>query len=166
MTGIEWDSTPAPGSSPAAGTAANDFLAGLTEGPGSSAAADKRTNAGTTLKTVAQNGSFAVNEEGFNAYIKACDFFLAGYNRMQKDLILLTQEAEMGSSTYAKTVAKFNTTVAEGIPEASMLPNLEKMNDAVTTARQALEIARKNYRESDHANSVTFSQLAKNLDDK
>lgn len=35
MTEIVWDQKSSAGSSPAAGTAGNDFLAGLTEGPGS-----------------------------------------------------------------------------------------------------------------------------------
>ncbi|MFD2466724.1 hypothetical protein [Amycolatopsis silviterrae] len=162
MSGIEVNSEPLSGGSPAADTAGNAFLAGLTEGPGSHEAAEKMRDAGHTLKTLAQNGSFAVNEAGFNAYMKACNFFLDGYKTMIHDLTLLTEFAEMGSSPYATLVAGFNVEVAAGGGEA-MLPNLVLMRDAVETARDALAIARKNYRETDHAHKKSFDQLNKKI---
>ncbi|GAA3538728.1 hypothetical protein GCM10022222_22890 [Amycolatopsis ultiminotia] len=162
MTGIEWDS---PNSVPhdSAADAGNDLLAGLTEGPGSHEAAEKMRNAGNTLKNLAQNGAFAINDEGFQAYTKACDFFIDGYREMSSDLQLLTQKANMGSSEYARAVAEFNTTVADTNPEA-MLPNLKLMLDAVQAAREAMVIARKNYRESESENTVSFTELNKKLD--
>ncbi|MET9262826.1 hypothetical protein [Amycolatopsis sp. NPDC004079] len=165
MADIVWDQKPVAGSSPAAGTAGNDFLAGLTEGPGSHEAAQKMKTAGNTLKTLAQNGSFAVNEEGFRAYMEACDFFLTGFDPMHYSLGLLAQNAKMGGSEYANKVAKFNTTVADGRPD-SMLPNLQTMYEAVQTARDAMVIARKNYRENESANAVSFKELNKKLDNQ
>ncbi|GAA1023170.1 MULTISPECIES: hypothetical protein [Amycolatopsis] len=158
-----WDPKPSAGSSPAAGTAGNDFLAGLAEGPGSHEAAEKMKTAGNALKTLAQNGSFAVNEAGFNAYLKACDFFLSGYNQMAHDLAVLAQFAEMGSSQYAVLVAGFNVEVA-AVGDDAMLPNLILMRDAVETAKEALAIARKNYREAESAHTQSFEQLNRKLD--
>ncbi|WP_409466847.1 hypothetical protein [Amycolatopsis sp. GA6-003] len=163
MAETVWDATASAGNSPAAGTAGNDFLAGLTEGPGSHEAAQKMKTAGDTLKRLAQNGSFAVNEAGFNAYLKACNFFLDGYNQMAHDLALLTQLAEMGSSQYAILVAGFNVEVA-AVGDDAMLPNLILMRDAVNSAKEALAIARKNYREAENAHTQSFEQLNRKID--
>lgn len=166
MTEIQWDSTDSTpqGSSPA-GEAGNEILSALSEGPGSRAAAEKMRNAGDNLKSLAQKGSFAVNEAGFQAYIKACDFFIDEYSKMASDLRLLTQNAKMGSSEYSLAVADFNTTVAASKPD-SMLPNLELMLHAIKTAREAMVLARKNYRENENHNSVSFDELSRKLDDQ
>src|SRR4051794_38309427 len=101
----------APGSftpPPAAGDAAANFLSAFADGQVDSEAAKRVSEGGNHLKSLAENGQFAVNEEGFQAYIKACDFFLDGYNRMIGDVSLLGTVAQMGSSEYAKAVAAFN----------------------------------------------------------
>ncbi|GAB3379892.1 hypothetical protein [Amycolatopsis echigonensis] len=163
MSGIEVNAEPISGSSSAADTAGNAFLAGLTEGPGSHEAALKIREAGNTLKALAQSGAFAVNEAGFNAYLKACNFFLDGYRDMRYDLNILTQTAQMGSSDYANKVAKFNTTVAEGDTSA-MLPNLDLMYNGVKAALDALTIARENYKKNESENTTSFAELNKKLD--
>ncbi|MGW7531973.1 hypothetical protein [Amycolatopsis sp. NPDC054798] len=165
MTGFEWDQARPTESTPAAGTAANDFLAGFTDGPGSHDAAQKMKNAGNTLKTLAQNGSLAVNEAGFNAYLKACNFFIDGYNNMIAELHALSVPARMGNFDYGVAVANFNVQVAS-VGDDAMLPNLVLMRDAVDAALQAINIARKNYRETEHAHSVSFAELNKKLDNK
>lgn len=122
MAGIHWAAPPpATGDSSPAAAAGNEFIDGLTEGPGSREAAEKMRNAGNTLKTLAQNGKFSVNEAGFQAYAKACTFFLGGFNNMHDDLQFLAQAA-------------------------------------------AMELARKNYRESDNENAISFIELSKKLD--
>jgi hypothetical protein len=163
MSGLEVNPEPISGSSSAADTAGNAFLAGLTEGPGSHEAAEKMRDAGNTLKTLAQNGSFAVNEAGFNAYLKACNFFLDGYRDMRYDLNILTQAAQMGSSNYANKVAKFNTKVAEG-DTGAMIPNLDLMYNGVKAALDALTIARENYNKNESENTTSFAELNKKLD--
>ncbi|WP_134731456.1 hypothetical protein [Amycolatopsis nivea] len=165
MAEIVWDKKPSTGSSPSAGTAGNDFLAGLTEGPGSHEAAQKMKTAGNTLKTLAQNGSFAVNEEGFTAYMKACDYFLKVLNDFMGQASFLGRAAEMGNFNYARSVADFNVTVASH-PQEGMLPNLILMQEAVVAAQQALDIARKNYQETESAHSLSFAELNKKLDNQ
>ncbi|RJQ76998.1 hypothetical protein [Amycolatopsis panacis] len=165
MAGIHWAAPPpATGDSSPAAAAGNEFIDGLTEGPGSREAAEKMRNAGNTLKTLAQNGKFSVNEAGFQAYAKACKFFLDGFDHMYGDLESLTQAAAMGSSDYARKVAKFNTSVANDGTHESMLPNIEMMRDAIKAAFEAMELARKNYRESDNENAISFIELSKKLD--
>jgi hypothetical protein len=155
----------APGSftpPPAAGDAAANFLSAFADGQVNSAAAKRVSEGGSHLKSLAENGQFAVNEEGFQAYIKACDFFLDGYSRMIGDVSQLSSQAKMGGSQFAKAVAAFNVKVADG-DEQSLIPNLIRMRDGIEQARQAMVIARKNYRETEDAHSMTFTQLNKGL---
>ncbi|NBH03658.1 hypothetical protein GTY80_10445 [Amycolatopsis sp. SID8362] len=155
----------APGSftpPPAAGDAGSNFLSGIVDGPVDSAAAQRVSTGGSHLKDLAESGQFAVNEEGFQAYIKACDFFIDGFDRMIFEVFKLANPAQMGGSDYAKAVAAFNVEVANGDPE-SLIPNLELMRDGVKQAREAMVIARKNYRETEDAHSMTFAQLNKGL---
>ncbi|MDS0133404.1 MULTISPECIES: hypothetical protein [unclassified Amycolatopsis] len=155
----------APGSftpPPAAGDAGTNFLSGLLEGPADSEAAQRVSEGGHHLKSLAEGGQFAVNEEGFQAYMKACDFFLDGYNSMIREVFVLANPARMGGGEYAKAVAEFNVKVANG-DEESLIPNLIKMRDGVQQAREAMIIARKNYRETEEAHSMTFAQMNKGL---
>ncbi|MFG1638977.1 hypothetical protein ACGFMK_01690 [Amycolatopsis sp. NPDC049252] len=146
----------------AAGDAGSNFLSGLVDGPVDSEAAKRVSEGGHNLKSLAEGGHFAVNEEGFQAYIKACDFFLDGYNRMIHEVYILGNPAKMGSSEYAKAVADFNVKVADG-DEESLIPNLIRMRDGVQQAREAMVIARKNYRETEDTHSMTFAELNKGL---
>ena len=150
--------TPPPGE----GDAGSNFLSGLLTGPVDDQAARQVGEGGRHLKSLAENGQFAVNEEGFQAYIKACDFFTDGIGEMITNVYKLANPAQMGSSEYAKAVAGFNAQVANGDPE-SLIPNLEKMRDGVEQAREAMVIARKNYRETEDAHSMTFAKLNEGL---
>ena len=158
----------APGSfipPPAEGDAGSQFISGLLAEPVSSESAQRVSEGGSHLKSLAEGGQFAVNEEGFQAYIKACDFFLDGYNQMLFDVQWLATRADMGGSEYAKAVADFNVKVANGDDE-SLIPNLIKMRDGVVKAREAMVIARKNYRETEDAHSMTFAELNKGLQEQ
>ncbi|MEQ0565803.1 hypothetical protein ABJI51_42565 [Amycolatopsis sp. NEAU-NG30] len=158
----------APGSftpPPAAGDAGANFLSGLLDGPTDSAAAQRVSTGGSHLKSLAENGQFAVNEEGFQAYIKACDFFIDGYDKMLREVRVLAGAARMGGSSYARSVAQFNAQVADGDPEA-LIPNLQLMKRGVEEAREAMVIARKNYRETEEAHTVAFAELNKKLQEK
>jgi hypothetical protein len=151
----------APGSftpPPAAGDAGSNFLSGLVDGPVDSEAAKRVSEGGSHLKSLAEGGQFAVNEEGFQAYMKACDFFLDGYTSMLGEVRYLAAQAKMGGSEYAKAVADFNVKVADG-DEQSLIPNLIKMRDGIQQAREAMVIARKNYRETEDAHTMTFAAL-------
>jgi hypothetical protein len=137
----------------------------LLAGPTDAAAAQKVNSGGAELKSLAEKGSFAVNEAGFQAYLKACNFFLDGYDRMTHDLHTLASAAQMGPSTYAQAVADFNVKVANGDPQ-SLLPNLDLMYKGVQQALEALTIARKNYRETEDAHSVSFTEVNKELNEQ
>ncbi|WP_290058445.1 hypothetical protein [Amycolatopsis solani] len=149
----------------AAGDAGSNFLSGIVAGPVDSEAAERVSTGGSHLKSLAESGQFAVNEEGFQAYIKACDFFIDGYDKMVRDVNVLAGAARMGGSTYAKAVAEFNAIAADGDPQA-LIPNLVLMKRGVEDAREAMVIARKNYRETEDAHAVAFADLNKDLQDK
>lgn len=146
----------------AAGDAGSNFLSGLLDGPADSEAAQRVSEGGHHLKSLAEGGQFAVNEEGFQAYMKACDFFLDGFGRMLSDVRQLATQAKMGGSEYAKAVSAFNVKVADGDGE-SLVPNLIKMQTGIQQAREAMVIARKNYRETEDAHSMSFAELDKGL---
>ncbi len=147
----------------AAGDAGSKFLSTFADAPLNAEGAKRVSEGGSQLKTLAENGGFAVNEEGMQAYLKACDFFIDGYNTMINDVYRLVNAAKMGGSEYAKAVAQFNVKVANG-DEQSLIPNLIAMRDGIKEAREAMVIARKNYRETEAAHSQTFAQMNKDLD--
>jgi hypothetical protein len=144
---------------PAAGDAGTNFLAGLADASPFSTDDAKRINEGAQqFKTLAEGGGFAINEEGLLRYRKVCDTFLDGYPAIARDVYKLTEQAQMGSSDYAYKVADFNVKVAAG-DEQSLIPNLELMKDGFEKAREALEIARKNYQETESDNSQAIAKL-------
>jgi hypothetical protein len=119
----------------------------------------KRVNAGAKqFKALAEGGGFAINEAGFEHYRKVCDTFINGYSEIRRDVYILGNAARMGGSEYAKQVADFNVKVAAGDHE-SLVPNLELLLEGFKQVREALEIARKNYRETEDAHSQTFAKL-------
>ncbi|MET9263129.1 hypothetical protein [Amycolatopsis sp. NPDC004079] len=159
MTGAHFGE-PGVGTGGAAGDAGADFFSNLGLGLTDHKAAEQVNEDGARLKTLAQNGSFAVNEAGFEAYLKACNFFIDGYDRMYRDVRRLAQAADMGSSEYAQAVAGFNVKVADG-DASSILPNLELMHRGILQAMEALTIARKNYRGTEDAHAISFAELDK-----
>ena len=154
-----------PSTPPASGDAGSNFLSAMLTAPLDAEGAQRVSAGGEHLKSLAESGGFAVNEEGFQAYIKACDFFLEGYKAHKRNIELLTQEPKMGSSDYAREIAGFNVKVAGGDHQA-MIPNVDLLRDGIEKAREALVIARRNYRENEHAHTVSFTQMNKDLDNR
>lgn len=150
---------------PVAGDAGSDFVSGMLDAPLSLEGAKNVSAGGAQLKALASNGGFAVNEEGFQAFLKACNFFLDGYKSLRRDVDILSRSAQMGSSDYAKQVAAYNVTVAAG-DHQSMIPILEMMEDGVKQAVEAITIARKNYRNTDEAHNISFSKLNKEIESR
>jgi hypothetical protein len=147
-----------PPPTPPAGDAGKNFLSGLLDVPLDAEGA-KRVNQGAQqFKALADGGGFAINEEGFQHYQKVCDTFIDGYDDIRQDLLALSKAPQMGNSSYARQVADFNVKVAVGDPD-SLVPNLELLIDGFKQVREALQIARKNYSETEDAHSQTFAKL-------
>ncbi|WP_033295385.1 hypothetical protein [Amycolatopsis jejuensis] len=139
-----------------AGSAGQDFLSGIVN-PFDDAGAQKLNQGAQRLKKLAQNGGFAINEEGFRAYLAVCDEFIKNHSDSNSDLFYLGTRAKMGSSDYAKRVADFNVSVAAGGPD-SLTPNLNLLKTSFEQVKEALEIARKNYRETEDTHTQTFAK--------
>src|SRR5699024_3386807 len=109
------------------------------------------------VKEAAENGGWAISEEGMRAYKKACDTFLDRYTEMLEKARQLEKEVKLGSSSYAYQVAKFNVKVANG-DENSLIPNLQLMKDGYEQLKEALTTAKNNYNENEDS---VFQQLEK-----
>jgi len=109
------------------------------------------------IKDSAENGGWAISEEGMRVYKKACDTFLDRYDEMIEKAKRLERQVKLGSSPYAYEVADFNVKVANG-DESSLIPNLQLMKDGYDQLKEALTIAMKNY--DDNEDSVV-QQLGK-----
>lgn len=100
------------------------------------------------IKESADNGGWAINEDGMNVYRKACNEFLDRYEEMIDKARRLEYRVKLGSSPYAYAIADFNVTVANG-DERSLIPNLELMRDGYEKLKAALETAQKSYDENE-----------------
>ncbi|WP_328604671.1 hypothetical protein OG943_32170 [Amycolatopsis sp. NBC_00345] len=154
-TGSEFGGPPA---APASGDAGQSFLSNLLENPMDSAGAQKLNEGAQQFKTLAENGSFSINEEGFRAYEKVCDKFLDGYTDMRMELTYLAQRAKMGSSDYSRQIADFNVKVAAG-DEQSLIPNFELLKTGFEQVKEALAIARKNYNATEDSHQQSLAKL-------
>jgi hypothetical protein len=144
---------------PASGDAGTNFLAAFTDAsPTDTAQAQRISQAGQQLKSLASSGGFAISPEGFDRYTKACHSFLDSFADVSRDVNYVATPAPMGSSPYAQEVAAFNVKVAGG-DDQSLLPNLALMKSGIEQALEALEIARKNYREADEAHNRSFVKM-------
>ncbi|MCU1684750.1 MAG: hypothetical protein JWQ81_5489 [Amycolatopsis sp.] len=157
-TGAHFDG-PATVVPPAAGDAALNFLTDFgNASPTDTAQAQRISQAGQQMKSLALSGGFAISQEGFDRYKKACTDFLDGYTDVVHDLGTVAYPAPMGSSPYAYQVANFNVKVAGG-DDQSLIPNLNLMKSGVEQALEALEIARKSYSEADEAHNQSLTKL-------
>jgi hypothetical protein len=147
------------GAPPPAGDAGTNFLNNLfVDDPTDDKKVDAFNEGASHMKSLAENGGFAINEEGMQEYIKLCDTFLDGYRMRRRDLARLTERAKMGSSPYAYQVADFNVSVADG-DDRSLIPNLEKMRDGYEKLKEAFQVARKNYNETEEEHDQRFGKL-------
>ncbi|MEV6900748.1 hypothetical protein [Amycolatopsis sp. NPDC051372] len=139
-----------PPATPAASTSGANFLDTLAEGATDPAAA-KQINAGAQqFMDLAKSGGFAINEAGLKKYLNVCDTFLQGYDEIRFQMEGLATRASMGSSDYAQKVAAFNVKVAVE-DKQSLIPNLELLRKGIEQVKQALQIARNNYNETENA---------------
>ncbi len=147
-----------PIAAPASGDAGSSFLSGLLNTPTDPEGAKRLNEGASGLKNLASSGGFAINQAGLDTYTKICDEFIDGYRGIEYELGVLARKPRMGGSEYAEQVADFNVKVAAGDPE-SLVPNLELLIKGFQQVKEALAIARKNYRETEDVHSQTFAKL-------
>lgn len=146
------------GGSPAAGDAGKDFLNSLPPDVTNKAEVTAFNEGAHQLKDLAGKGGFAINEAGMREYLKLCDMYLDGYAARAYSLHQLTDRAKLGSSPYAYAIADHNIKVANG-DEHSLIPNLNLMKDGYEQLKEAFQIARKNYRETEAEHDQVFRKI-------
>ena len=156
-TGAHFGNQP-PSARPAAGDAGAQYISGLLDAPVDEAGARRVNEGGQQLKALAQGGGFAISESAYQRLLAACDAFEQGYAEQALKVAFLGKQALMGGSDYAGKVAAFNVTVAAA-DHQSLIPNLELMADGIQQAREALEIARKNYQATEDAHSQAVNTI-------
>lgn len=111
------------------------------------------------LKQAAESGSFAISQEGAEAYLKAIDNAQRDLQRMTGDLQILRQETKLGTSPDGTAMARYNQESVEGgAGTAGIVPAVEQLRVALEEARLALQKAIENYREVDSSNAGTYNR--------
>ncbi|MDV6012298.1 hypothetical protein [Haloechinothrix sp. LS1_15] len=137
--------------------------AGALEGMGSVSPFDTKSvdrfhHGAETFKQLATDGQFAVNEDAMQAYTRVCDKYLEGWEQLRPMAAELGYPARMGSSDFARQIAEYNAKVAVG-DERSLIPNLDLMYEGFKKMKEGLEIARRNYDETETAASQALNGL-------
>ncbi|PSL55018.1 hypothetical protein B0I31_106542 [Saccharothrix carnea] len=111
------------------------------------------------LKQAAESGSFAISQDGAQAYLKAIDNALMDLNKMQSQLGRLRQETKLGTSPDGVAMASYNRESVEGgAGTTGIIPAVEQLRSALDEAREALQKAIENYREVDSSNASTYQR--------
>ncbi|MEV8611187.1 hypothetical protein AB0383_25250 [Amycolatopsis sp. NPDC051373] len=145
---------------PASGDPTQEAIPDLVVNPLDTEGVKRLNDNATKFKALAEQGGFAINEAGFDAYNRVCNEFIDGYGGMAVKFGTLATRAKMGSSDYANQVADFNIKIANG-DEQSLIPNLELLRKSILQVQDALKIAKANYRAADSEHAQTFSGIGK-----
>ncbi|MFD0199431.1 MULTISPECIES: hypothetical protein [Saccharothrix] len=111
------------------------------------------------LKQAAESGSFAISQDGAQAYLKAIDNAQQDLRRMDLQINKLRQETKLGSSPDGVAMARYNQESVEGgAGTTGIVPAVEQLKSALEEARAALQKAIENYREVDGSNASTYKR--------
>ncbi|MCC8244215.1 hypothetical protein [Saccharothrix luteola] len=111
------------------------------------------------LKQAAESGSFAISQEGADAYLKAIDNAITDLNKTQREILRLRQETKLGTSPDGAAMARYNQESVEGgAGTTGIVPAVEQLRAALNEAREALQKAVENYREVDSSNASTYQR--------
>jgi hypothetical protein len=111
------------------------------------------------LKQAAESGSFAISQDGAQAYLKAIDSALQDLRKVDQELGLLRQDVKLGTSPDGTAMARYNKESAEGgAGTTGIVPAIEQLRTALDEARQAMQKAIENYREVDSSSASTYKR--------
>ena len=111
------------------------------------------------LKQAAESGSFAISQEGADAYLKAIDNAITDLNKSEREIIRLRQETKLGTSPDGTAMARYNQeSVDGGAGTSGIVPAVVQLRSALNEAREALQKAIENYREVDSSNASTYQR--------
>ena len=103
MPGTHWDSAPVPDSGSAPSTPLGSITAGVDVG--NTAQVQQFREDANRAKSMAEQGGFAINEDGGLLYTKACDTFLQAYENIAPRTYYLKQRPKFGARPYAQKLA-------------------------------------------------------------
>ncbi|RSM75303.1 hypothetical protein DL991_28310 [Amycolatopsis sp. WAC 01375] len=110
------------------------------------------------MVTAAKEGRFKVSEEAGEALKTAIDDYLDDWTFNQPEFQRLAEKPKLGNSPYAQQVGDHAVLVADG-DELSAKTQLDALRDVLNRAKQAIETAKKKYREQDTVGADQFKQL-------
>ncbi len=98
------------------------------------------------LKQAAQSGSFAISQDGAQAYINAIEAAQQDLQKAELKAYALTERTRLGTSPDAEAMSNYNLESANGGAGTSgIIPALEQLKAALEDAKAALREAVKNY---------------------
>jgi uncharacterized protein YukE len=111
------------------------------------------------LKQAAESGSFAISQEGADAYLKAINSAQRDLSRLETQIARVRQETKLGTSPDGTAMARYNQESADGGDGTTgIVPAIEQLQSALEEAAAALQKAIENYREVDDSNASTYKR--------
>lgn len=111
------------------------------------------------LKQAAESGSFAISEDGAQAYLKAIESAEKDLRKLDLEMQSLEQDTKLGTSPDAVAITRYNREgVQGGAGTTGIIPAIKQLRSALNEARQALQKAIENYREVDSSNASTYKR--------
>ncbi|WP_158888555.1 hypothetical protein [Amycolatopsis anabasis] len=107
------------------------------------------------LTDSARSGGFAISEQGADEYIRVFREFEDALDSVKRKLDTAGQEPKLGGSNYATLISDRTRLMASG-DEQSYETQLTSLGEIVRQAREAFELAKKQYSRIDGEGVQTF----------
>ncbi|MFC5058062.1 hypothetical protein [Saccharothrix xinjiangensis] len=99
-----------------------------------------------SLKQAAQSGSFAISQEGAEAYIKAIEAAQQDLVKVDANIYVLNEPTRLGTSPDSQSMSSYNMESAQGgAGTTGIIPALNQLKAALEDAKAAMQEAVKNY---------------------
>jgi hypothetical protein len=111
------------------------------------------------LKQAAESGSFAIDQAGAEAYIKAIEQAQDELMGMELELDHVQQETKLGTSPDGMALSRYNRESATGgSGTLGLVPAINQLQSALEDARLAMKKAVENYRAVDDSSANSYRQ--------
>jgi hypothetical protein len=103
------------------------------------------------LKDSASSGQIRITENGFNILMGAINQCYTHLADLKKAVYIVQQAPQLGSSPYAQTVSAHVQKGGTGLTQSADMV-VEQFREVLDLTQDALNLARKNYTETEHGN--------------
>ncbi|ROP39637.1 hypothetical protein [Saccharothrix texasensis] len=111
------------------------------------------------LKQAAQSGSFAISQEGAQAYLKAIDDAQQELMKVDAKVYLLGERTKLGTSPDAQQMSAYNQESANGgAGTTGIIPAINQLKTALEDAKTAMRQAVENYSRVDADNAADYKR--------